>query len=67
MIAHDLQFCVIDPEGDYAEFPAVMVGDAKHEPSVSEIMDFFGPSPTPAWLLIFLPSMLLNGRAISPV
>lgn len=38
MMAHDLQFCVVDPEGDYAEFPAVVVGDAKHEPSVSEIM-----------------------------
>jgi hydroxymethylpyrimidine pyrophosphatase-like HAD family hydrolase/energy-coupling factor transporter ATP-binding protein EcfA2 len=39
MITHNLQFCVVDPEGDYAEFPAVMVGDAKHEPGVSEIMD----------------------------
>ena len=46
MIAHDLQFCVIDPEGDYAEFPAVMVGDAKHEPSVSEIMDLLAKPDT---------------------
>ena len=32
------QFCVVDPEGDYSEFPdAVVVGDAKQEPRVSEI------------------------------
>ena len=46
MIAHDLQFCVVDPEGDYAEFPAVMVGDAKHEPGVSEIMDLLAKPDT---------------------
>jgi hypothetical protein len=35
----NLQFCVVDPEGDYAESPAVAIGDAKHEPRLSEIMD----------------------------
>ena len=31
------QFCVIDPEGDYAEFEnAVTLGDAKHEPRLEE-------------------------------
>ena len=46
MIAQDLQFCVVDPEGDYAEFPAVMVGDAKREPGVSEIMDLLAKPDT---------------------
>jgi HAD superfamily hydrolase (TIGR01484 family) len=33
------QFCVIDPEGDYAEFAdAVVVGDAKQEPRLAEVM-----------------------------
>ena len=45
-MAHDLQFCVVDPEGDYAEFPAVVVGDAKHEPRVSEIMDLLAKPDT---------------------
>ena len=46
MISHDFQFCVVDPEGDYAEFPAVMVGDAKHEPGVSEIMELLAKPDT---------------------
>src|SRR5262245_1041336 len=40
MASLGFQFCVIDPEGDYAEFPeAVVVGDPKQEPRISEIMD----------------------------
>jgi hydroxymethylpyrimidine pyrophosphatase-like HAD family hydrolase len=36
----EFQFCVIDPEGDYAEFPeAVVVGDSKQEPRIGEVMD----------------------------
>jgi hypothetical protein len=32
------QFCVVDPEGDYSELPdAVVVGDARQEPRMSEI------------------------------
>ena len=32
------QFCVVDPEGDYSELPdAVVVGDARQEPRISEI------------------------------
>ena len=46
MMVHNLQFCVIDPEGDYAEFPAVVVGGAKHEPRVSEIMDLLAKPDT---------------------
>ena len=37
---HELgfQFCVVDPEGDYSEFPdAVVVGDARQEPRISEL------------------------------
>src|SRR5262249_28143601 len=37
---HDagFQFCVVDPEGDYAELPdAVSVGDPAREPRLSEI------------------------------
>src|ERR1700730_13331501 len=34
------QFCVIDPEGDYAEFEnAVTLGDAKHEPRLEEAVE----------------------------
>jgi hypothetical protein len=33
------QFCVVDPEGDYSEFAdAIVVGDAKQEPRLAEIM-----------------------------
>jgi HAD superfamily hydrolase (TIGR01484 family) len=33
------QFCVVDPEGDYSELPdAVVFGDAKQEPRVSEVV-----------------------------
>jgi hydroxymethylpyrimidine pyrophosphatase-like HAD family hydrolase/energy-coupling factor transporter ATP-binding protein EcfA2 len=32
------QFCVVDPEGDYSELPdAVVVGDARQEPRMSEV------------------------------
>jgi len=38
MRALAFQFCVVDPEGDYSELPdAVVVGDAKQEPRLSEI------------------------------
>ncbi len=34
------QFCVIDPEGDYAEIEnAVTLGDAKHEPRLQEAVE----------------------------
>jgi phosphoglycolate phosphatase (TIGR01487 family) len=34
------QFCVIDPEGDYAELEnAVTLGDAKHEPRLEEAVE----------------------------
>jgi Helicase HerA, central domain len=34
------QFCVIDPEGDYAELDsAVALGDAKHEPRLQEAVE----------------------------
>jgi HAD superfamily hydrolase (TIGR01484 family) len=34
------QLCVIDPEGDYAEFEnAVTLGDAKHEPRLEEAVE----------------------------
>ena len=33
------QFCVVDPEGDYSEFPGVVVvGDARQAPRISEIV-----------------------------
>lgn len=35
----DFQFCVVDPEGDYSEFAgAVVVGDAKQEPRIADVM-----------------------------
>ncbi len=37
----ELQFCVVDPEGDYAEFEgAVAVGGAKQPPRLDEVMSF---------------------------
>lgn len=57
MVSNNFQFCVVDPEGDYAEFPAVAIGDAKHEPQVSEIMDLLAKPDT---------SVVLNLLAIDP-
>ena len=37
---HEYQYCIIDPEGDYAEFDAaVVLGDSKRVPSVDEIVE----------------------------
>jgi HAD superfamily hydrolase (TIGR01484 family) len=39
LIAAKYQFCLIDPEGDYLDFPdTVIVGDAEHEPLIEEII-----------------------------
>ena len=39
LIAAKYQFCLIDPEGDYLDFPdTVIVGDAEHEPVTNEII-----------------------------
>ena len=57
MVANNIQFCVVDPEGDYAEFPAVTVGDAKHEPPASEVMDLLAKPDT---------SVVVNLLAIDP-
>jgi HAD superfamily hydrolase (TIGR01484 family) len=65
-----LQFCVVDPEGDYTELrDAVVVGDAKQEPQLSEVMDLLSkpevnvvvnlvaidPAERPRFLAKFLP------------
>jgi HAD superfamily hydrolase (TIGR01484 family) len=40
LAAHGFQYCVIDPEGDYAEFDgAVRIGDAKTSPALTEVME----------------------------
>ena len=57
MINRNLQFCVVDPEGDYAEFPAVVVGDAKQEPRLSEVMDLLSNPDT---------SVVVNLLAVPP-
>jgi len=46
MVESYIQFCVVDPEGDYAEFPAVAVGDAKVEPRIAELMDLLAKPDT---------------------
>jgi HAD superfamily hydrolase (TIGR01484 family) len=52
------QFCVIDPEGDYVEFPeAMVIGTAKQEPTIPEIMRWF---TTPE------ASIVINLLAIDP-
>lgn len=40
MIELKFQFCVVDPEGDYSEIAgAIPIGDAKHAPSIAEILE----------------------------
>jgi len=66
------QFCVVDPEGDYSEFPdAVVVGDAKQEPRIAEVTGLLAkpdvsvvinllaidPPERPRFLVRFLPEM----------
>jgi hydroxymethylpyrimidine pyrophosphatase-like HAD family hydrolase len=66
------QFCAIDPEGDYAEFPdAVVIGDAKQEPRLAEVMSLLArpevsvvvnliaidPQERPRFLSRFLPEI----------
>jgi HAD superfamily hydrolase (TIGR01484 family) len=68
----DYQFCVVDPEGDYAELrDTTVVGDAKQEPRLKEIMDLLAkpqsnvvanllaidPSERPAFLAKLLPDL----------
>ncbi len=66
------QFCVVDPEGDYADLSdAVVVGDATQEPRISEVMDLLAkpevnvvvcllaldPEERPRFLAKFLPEI----------
>lgn len=52
------QFCVFDPEGDYSEFPdAVVVGDAKQEPRLGEVMGLLAKPEV---------SVIVNLLAIDP-
>jgi HAD superfamily hydrolase (TIGR01484 family) len=66
------QFCVVDPEGDYSEFPdAVVVGDTRQEPRITEIARLLmkpevsvvanllaiDPSERPRFLAKFLPEI----------
>jgi hydroxymethylpyrimidine pyrophosphatase-like HAD family hydrolase len=38
------QFCIIDPEGDFADLPNVpSLGDAKHAPTATEVMEVLTP------------------------
>jgi HAD superfamily hydrolase (TIGR01484 family) len=40
MCQFHLHFCVVDPEGDYAELEgAVVVGDSRQEPRISEVLE----------------------------
>jgi HAD superfamily hydrolase (TIGR01484 family) len=76
------QFCVVDPEGDYSEFPdAVVVGDARQEPRMSEIKGLLikpdvsavinllavDPGERPRFLAKFLPEVAkLRGETGRP-
>jgi HAD superfamily hydrolase (TIGR01484 family) len=66
------QFCVVDPEGDYSELAdAVVVGDAKQEPRLGEVMSLLAkpevsvvvnllaidPQERPRFLAKFLPEI----------
>jgi hydroxymethylpyrimidine pyrophosphatase-like HAD family hydrolase len=38
------QFCIVDPEGDFADLPNIpSLGDAKHAPTVTEVMEVLTP------------------------
>jgi hydroxymethylpyrimidine pyrophosphatase-like HAD family hydrolase len=38
------QFCIIDPEGDFADLPNIpCLGDAKHAPTVPEVLEVLTP------------------------
>src|SRR5690606_23997133 len=40
LVERGFQFCVIDPEGDYAELEdAVVLGDARQQPRLAEVLD----------------------------
>jgi len=40
LVEHEYQFCLIDPEGDYATLKgAVVLGDAEHVPAIAEVTD----------------------------
>jgi HAD superfamily hydrolase (TIGR01484 family) len=46
MLEHNLQFCIIDPEGDYESFErSVVFGDATHEPRVEEVITLLENDP----------------------
>ena len=78
----ELQFCVIDPEGDYAELrEAIVVGDAKREPSIAEAIRLLSkpannvvlnlvaidPGERPPFLAAFLPELAkLRARSGRP-
>lgn len=66
------QFCVVDPEGDYSELPdAAVIGDAKQEPRVREVVRLLAkpdvsavvnllaidPEERPPFLAKFLPEL----------
>jgi hydroxymethylpyrimidine pyrophosphatase-like HAD family hydrolase/energy-coupling factor transporter ATP-binding protein EcfA2 len=67
-----LQFCVVDPEGDYAELEgAVVVGDSRQEPRISEVLELLArpdvnvvvnllaidPAERPRFMAKFLPEI----------
>lgn len=52
------QFCVIDPEGDYEEFPnSVRLGDVHHVPSYDEVMQLIEHFENVAVNLLAIPLM----------
>jgi HAD superfamily hydrolase (TIGR01484 family) len=68
----ELQYCVVDPEGDYTSLrEAVVVGDSKQEPRIAEVMDLLSkpevnvvtnivavdPAERPRFLAKFLPEI----------
>ena len=43
IVERNFQFCIVDPEGDHADFPdAVVLGDAKNAPRMPEIVELLG-------------------------
>lgn len=49
LVHHRYQFCLLDPEGDYVEFPdAIVLGSADRSPRVEDVVDVLRKPPSNA-------------------
>lgn len=57
LIAKQYQFCLIDPEGDYQDFPgAVTIGNSNQPPAIEQVTDLLGqPEENVAVCIVAVP------------